>query len=561
EDDTVPPCLDGPYSVLVNGKDTVKAVALTGEQEYDGEGRKQYVAYLSLTKKDSIQILNESCGALFVPTVEEFGAHAHFAKGLNALTIDSTGCFDLYLKLQNENDRLYIGYGICEDDTVPVVTGAYYMKNNWNGATDWTWKAMTADGETFKLENVVYGGSGVNYNTAESDENSSWVAQDAFLGDAIHALDTVTLVLNPETGKVTVEVTGAYVVPADAVYYMKNNWNAGEWAWKLMTKDGADYKLENVVYGGTGVNYNTVASDGGSNWVAEEAFLGDQVKAKDTVNIVLNPTAGTITVTVIGAYAAPVVPAKNYYLVGEFNEWDVENAVPFVLNEGVYTITIDSLFGGFKVLDAQDWQHGDYGRWPDEYAIPVDGEYNLLRKEGETVNYDLTLDGTYENAVLTLTEADDVLTLHFVSGTLVEDTPEPQSQYGLMLDDVTFVAAAVNPANTAEYMVLGLALAADQTVQLYDQTYSAGWVITNYNEGSATFTVEDDHYVISAAEAGVYDFYFTLGPDAIYISKQSVPTALDRLTDSAEPVKALRNGQVIIIRGEHIYNTVGRKLQ
>ncbi|MBR1427264.1 MAG: hypothetical protein IJ581_07430, partial [Paludibacteraceae bacterium] len=509
----------------------------------------------------SIQILNESCGALFVPPVEEFGAHAHFAKGLNALTIDSTGCFDLYLKLQSENDRLYIGYGICEDDTVPVVTGAYYMKNNWNGATDWTWKAMTADGETFKLENVVYGGSGVNYNTAESDENSSWVAQDAFLGDAIHALDTVTLVLNPETGKVTVEVTGAYVVPADAVYYMKNNWNAGEWAWKLMTKDGADYKLENVVYGGSGVNYNTVASDGGSNWVAEDAFLGDQVKAKDTVNIVLNPTAGTITVTVIGAYAAPVVPAKNYYLVGEFNEWDVENAVPFVLNEGVYTITIDSLFGGFKVLDAQDWQHGDYGRWPDEYAIPVDGEYNLLRKEGETVNYDLTLDGTYENAVLTLTEADDVLTLHFVSGTLVEDTPEPQSQYGLMLDDVTFVAAAVNPANTAEYMVLGLALAADQTVQLYDQTYSAGWVITNYNEGSATFTVEDDHYVISAAEAGVYDFYFTLGPDAIYISKQSVPTALDRLTDSAEPVKALRNGQVIIIRGEHIYNTVGRKLQ
>ena len=32
-------------------------------------------------------------------------------------------------------------------------------------------------------------------------------------------------------------------------YYMKNNWDGGDWTWREMTKDGENYKLENVVFG------------------------------------------------------------------------------------------------------------------------------------------------------------------------------------------------------------------------------------------------------------------------------------------------------------------------
>lgn len=90
-----------------------------------------------------------------------------------------------------------------------------------------------------------------------------------------------------------------------------------------MTKDGENWKLENVVYGGTGVNFNTEESDANATWVEQASFLGDAVKAKDTVNFVLNPADGSITVTVVGAYVEPITPTieNGYYLVGSMNDW------------------------------------------------------------------------------------------------------------------------------------------------------------------------------------------------------------------------------------------------
>ena len=115
------PCGDGPYSLLVNGTDTIKSVK---GDEFDGYT--QYVVYASLTKNDKIQVLNESCGALWMPAIEEGGASAHFKKGENDATIDSTGCFDLYIKMKAGEDKVYIGYGICEGDSVaPCLDGPY----------------------------------------------------------------------------------------------------------------------------------------------------------------------------------------------------------------------------------------------------------------------------------------------------------------------------------------------------------------------------------------------------------------------------------------------------
>ncbi len=182
-------------------------------------------------------------------------------------------------------------------------TDAYYMKNCWNGATDWTWKAMEQDGANYKLSNVVFGGTGVNYNTAESDEGSTWVPAEEILGAKIGALDTVDLVLDPVAKTVTATLIGKYEIPSDAKYYMKNNWNgATDWTWKEMTKDGATYKLENVVFGGTGVNFNTKEEDSGSTWVAVDAILGDKIAALDTVTLVLKPGDAEVTATLLGKY-------------------------------------------------------------------------------------------------------------------------------------------------------------------------------------------------------------------------------------------------------------------
>ena len=86
------------------------------------------------------------------------------------------------------------------------------MKNNWDKG-DWAWKKMTAVGDgTFKLENVVFGGTGVNYNTAESDEGNTWVEAASFKGDAISAGDKVTFTLDPTAGTVTAKKTPTWAV-------------------------------------------------------------------------------------------------------------------------------------------------------------------------------------------------------------------------------------------------------------------------------------------------------------------------------------------------------------
>ena len=109
--------------------------------------------------------------------------------------------------------------------------------------------------------------------------------------------------------------------PVEVKYYMKNNWDAAaDWTWKEMAKDGDNYKLDSVVFGGTGVNYNTKAEDAGSVWVELAKIAGAKIAAKDTVSFVLNPADSTVTATLIGKYVKPV--ESLIYKVDFFNrDW------------------------------------------------------------------------------------------------------------------------------------------------------------------------------------------------------------------------------------------------
>lgn len=105
-------CQDGPYALLVNGTTVIPA------KMEAKEGYNEYAMYASLVKGDSVQVLNTSCGGLWIPTLEEAGAAEHFAKGLAAATVDSTGCYDFYFKQIPNDQKMYIGFGICADDTI-----------------------------------------------------------------------------------------------------------------------------------------------------------------------------------------------------------------------------------------------------------------------------------------------------------------------------------------------------------------------------------------------------------------------------------------------------------
>lgn len=123
--------------------------------------------------------------------------------------------------------------------------------------------------------------------------------------------------------------------PVEVHYYMKNNWNEGEWAWKEMAKDGNVYKLDSVVFGGTGVNVDVAeVADNAKFWFPVADIQGAEIAAKDTVSFVFNPADTTVTATMIGKYVEPVVPViVSPYCKTEVGHFMAENADPnsFVL--------------------------------------------------------------------------------------------------------------------------------------------------------------------------------------------------------------------------------------
>ena len=490
------PVCEGKYGLKVgdNVVEFTKNEAQTEWTEYYKQG-------VELTQGQFIALYNICEETAFTATI---AGYEGFTPATGGWTVTETAKYDFYLKLIYGADELYVvkqGSGDAK----------FYMKNNWNAGADWTWKKMTKDGDNYKLENVVFGGSGVNYNTSETDEGAAWVEVADILGDKIAAKDTVTFVLNPTAKTVTATIVGKYIPTGDVQYFMKNNWNAGaDWTWKEMTKDGDNYKLENVVYGGTGVNYNTEATDANATWVAEADIKGDKLGAKDTVNLVLNPVAGTVTATIVGKYVDPTPGDKVYTIVGVADlvgvEWNPEATDNDMAKQadGSYILVKNNVVLAvgtydYKVVEGHSW---------DGWQIPAQGNQTLKIQEDGTYNVTFTLDA----ALTTLT------------ATAINVGPAPAQEYGLMINGTTFVKADLNPATPNEYMALGVELTAGQTLQVFDKANNVGWVITNWNEGSYKFNIENDKYVVT--ETAKYDFYFKMeyGNDYIYVAKQGTPT-------------------------------------
>ena len=447
------------------------------KNEAQTEWTEYYKQGVELTQGQFIALYNICEETAFTATI---AGYEGFTPATGGWTVTETAKYDFYLKLIYGADELYVvkqGSG----DT------KFYMKNNWDAGVDWTWKEMTKDGDNYKLENVVFGGSGVA------------------------AKDTVTFVLNPTAKTVTATIVGKYIPTGDVQYFMKNNWNAGaDWTWKEMTKDGNNYKLENVVYGGTGVNYNTEATDANATWVAEADIKGDKLGAKDTVNLVLNPVAGTVTATIVGKYVDPTPGEKVYTIVGVADlvgvEWNPEATDNDMAKQadGSYILVKNNVVLAvgtydYKVVEGHSW---------DGWQIPAQGNQTLKIQEDGTYNVTFTLDA----ALTTLT------------ATAINVGPAPAQEYGLMINGTTFVKADLNPATPNEYMALGVELTAGQTLQVFDKANNVGWVITNWNEGSYKFNIENDKYVVT--ETAKYDFYFKMeyGNDYIYVAKQGTPT-------------------------------------
>lgn len=336
----------------------------------------------------------------------------------DAGTIKIAGMFDAYITATCEAYDSYYIATIDEDQTAAYTSyGACYIKAIFYYEGDDTYDAgwyytdpmifFLEDGSAVLasdtwIERVIASGTYAGYYLTPLWMPSSTMAVD----DAVNGIMTYTYnsfeytsaleIAEDENYKVTIT---NFAGLADNPVYIQleegRTWTAE--ATVLFSNDNGDF----VLYGTDGSNIDALTGTGtetvltfGSDWTGYDTETGYWLGQR-----------GAATITWVNdEFVYPTAqPEHAYYLIGGFNSWDQDNMVPFVENNGVYTLTYT--FGGeFKVKD-------ENGAWWGGGVTLTEENPSVTLVDGGNLNLD-------QEAEYTLTIEDGVLT---VSG-----FPEPQ---------------------------------------------------------------------------------------------------------------------------------------
>ena len=131
---------------------------------------------------------------------------------------------------------------------------------------------------------------------------------------------------------------------------------------------------------------------------------------------------------------------------------------------------------------------------------------------------------------------------------------------GVADDWTTGIALTVNPDNANEYVLLGQEIAEGDAVKVVTLTdgVATAWC-GNVDPASAAYTADDMGNIVLAP--GKYNFYFKVKEDLIYIAKVGPTTGVENTIVSEQPVKIVRNGQVLILKGNKMFNIIGQQVK
>jgi len=252
-------------------------------------------------------------------------------------------------------------------------TGAAYL--DWDGAGAGTIKTITFTADV------------------------TWTTFDDFIKTEKGGWDPGMKFSVPEEGQdmIIVAADGASYVWGTYVptYYLKNNWNGCEWTWEVMTAaEGGKYRLENVVYGGSGINYNSMADDAGAQWKAYphikymENAQAKVIAAFDTVNFVLDPANDTVWAEMVGkdTVVTYTVAGNSLALFDlgwapthpyKYTDMKKQEDGTYVWNHGGESAVLPAGNLEFKVIKSRDYANGSWPENPFVYNIAQSGEYKI----------------------------------------------------------------------------------------------------------------------------------------------------------------------------------------
>ena len=434
---------------------------------------------------------------------------------------------------------------------------------------------------TWEGENNVKGYNELTEKTeglddVSNDHNIGFKLSEAGKVQVIYTTDKDNKTIFKLAGKFVTEGSGSGDDPQPGTkYFMKNNWNGGaEWSWKEMTAaENNTFKLEKVVFGGTGVNYNTAESDEGAEWVAVDAFAGDEIGALDTVTFVLDLAAEKkVKAILLGKYnegqggGDDPQPGENVtvYFVNNVN-WEAVNAYVWVGEGDAYkqwpgeALTKETAQAGVAKREAEQYQGYDI------YSYTFPSKYvNIIFNNGSVQTVDLTWNTVKPYFYPDGAEGSKVKGTWYAKEEIPsegEPIVKPEDGYYLLGTFNSWTPAAeylfkVNPDKANEYY-LSVTLAVDDKLKV--AKVEDGAAKTWYPDGM------DNDYVVDAAHAGAKVIYFQTTYNAeweafggyFYIASDT-GTGLDNSQAGATYQKFIENGQLFILRDGRIYTPAGQ---
>ena len=252
----------------------------------------------------------------------------------------------------------------------------YYFKNKWDN-NEWTWQQATAavDG-TFRLENVIFGGSGVNYNTAASDEGASWKEytkikyMDGAQEKVVSVYDTINLVLDPANDTIWAEIVKkekvVFTVAGNSLALFDLGWAPTHpHKYTDMTKqaDGT-YKWDNggqeVTLPAGWIELKVIKNRAYANgsWPQNENFAYE-IKRSGEYDIAIHFNPYTETIWIDTLLNTPL----NIQALKIAGSWDWAAVTPFTIggDNDKSLVTLSRAAGNyeFKLVDGQNKWYGD----------------------------------------------------------------------------------------------------------------------------------------------------------------------------------------------------------
>lgn len=370
-------------------------------------------------------------GASEIGAVAETQAWDTGVKELGAITVPAAGNY--MVKLTNATQ-----WSEAVLNSITFAGGApevkYYLKNNWDAASDWTWKEMTKiEDDNYQLK-AVFGGTGVNVNTAESDEGSDWYpienisTFDVNLEQTtLKAKDTVVFVYTPSEKLLSAIVVGPYVEPSgvEHTYTVAGGsavafgtaWDPTNTANDMAKQDDGSYKWEkaNLELPAGTIEFKVCQDHAWTtSWPAQNYALNVSEAATYTLKITFTPASGNVGAELVKTGSAEIDPTVS--AKGGWDSWAAE--VVFVLADNKETATgaLNLEPGNYEfkvILNGGDWRSNGYS-----YHREFTGAENITGN-GDNMVLKADVAGEY---TLTWTFATNALNITFPVASGIDNT-------------------------------------------------------------------------------------------------------------------------------------------